>query len=231
MNKTLLNILKSREDLSDYLFHFTYGKSAKDTLKKITNEKHLKDVNNRGFICLTEAPLLSLTGMFKIFKRYENPMYAPYGVAMKKDFLFTLGGRSVIYGPLAEKDLLDDSIKWRFEEYIPEKKDFTWLREWRVPVKEIQLTVDNCFIITKNEMELHELMFSMENIGDVEFDGCVSDGRFWGTASGIVERTFKGVSLEDINKLENLSKSEIDKLIASQVKTDKRNISLGGFII
>ena len=51
MNKTLVEILKSREDLSDYLYHFTKGAYAKQTLLKIADDKALKDVGNKGVIC------------------------------------------------------------------------------------------------------------------------------------------------------------------------------------
>ncbi len=231
MNKTLLAIVESREDLSDYLFHFTNGGKAKEILIKITKDKFLKDINNRGVICFTEAPLLSLTSMFKIFEKYRNPMYAPYGIAIKKDFIFGLGGRNVVYGLPNEKIYIDSCIKWRFEEYEPGKKDFTWLREWRVPVQSIHLTMDNCFVITKEKLDLQRLMFNQENIVDVEIDGCVSDGQFWGNATGVVERSFKGISMEDINELNALSKSDIEKIIKEQDGSDTEQIGLGGFLM
>lgn len=84
VNSTLLQILASREDLSDYLFHFTRGKKAFETLEKILNDGKLKDVYKRGYLCFTEAPLTTLYNMFQIFERYDNPMYAPYGIGLKK---------------------------------------------------------------------------------------------------------------------------------------------------
>lgn len=111
MNKTLLQIIESREDLSDYLFHFTNGKNAKETLKKITSEQAVRDVNNKGVICFTEAPLLSLVRMFDIFDKYESPMYAPYGIGVKKEDFFKLGGRPVIYGLPEEKEYLNELIQ------------------------------------------------------------------------------------------------------------------------
>ncbi|MDR7209977.1 hypothetical protein J2W48_001916 [Flavobacterium piscis] len=42
-------------------------------------------------------------------------MYAPYGVAIKKDLIFELGGRPIIYGLPEEKEYLHESIVWRFE--------------------------------------------------------------------------------------------------------------------
>lgn len=53
MNTTLLSIINSREDVSDYLFHFTSGKFGFDTLKKIIDSDAVIDVNGRGCICLT----------------------------------------------------------------------------------------------------------------------------------------------------------------------------------
>lgn len=70
--------------------------------------------------------------MFKIFNKYYNPMYAQYGIAIKKDYLFNLGARPVIYGAKDEVNEIGKSLKWRFEEYIPNVKDFSWLREWRI---------------------------------------------------------------------------------------------------
>lgn len=231
MNKTLLKILKSREDISDYLYHFTNGKNAKDTLSQIVKDRCLKDVKNRGVICFTEAPLLSLTSMFKIFEEYENPMYAPFGIALKKKVLFDLGARNVIYGLADEIQYLDNSIKWRFEEYEPSRKDFAWLREWRVPLKKIQLTIDNCFVIAKTKRDLLKLTFNRDDLLDVKLDGCVSDGQFWGDATGILERSFKGISIEDIDELNAMSKLDIEKLIEKQDRNDTEEIGLGGFVV
>lgn len=230
MNKTLLKIIEAREDLSDYLFHFTKNKDAIKTLEKITDEKSIIDINKKGVICFTEAPLLSLVRMFEIFDKYQNPMYAPYGVAIKKDLLFNMGGRPVIYGSPDEKELLNESIKWRFESFHPTIKDFTWLREWRVPKSKIDISVENCFVITKTKNELYRLMFNEENLIDIEFDGCVSDGQFWGSATGIVERSFKGISIEDLKQLNLLNKSEIEIEINNQNENNRGEIGLGGFI-
>ena len=45
MNKTLLEILQSREDISDYVFHFTKHANAYETLQTILDGKAIKDVN------------------------------------------------------------------------------------------------------------------------------------------------------------------------------------------
>jgi hypothetical protein len=230
MNKTLVNILKSREDLSDYLFHFTKGSNAIDVLESITQDKSLKDNNGKGVICLTEAPLLSLVNMFKIFESYSEPLYAPYGIAIKKDFIYGLGGRNVIYGLPTEKVLLDESIRWRFEKHVPNESDFTWLREWRIPVDKIDLDFDNCFVITKTKNELFSFMFNEDKLIDVEIDGCVADGQFLGTAYGTVERSFKGVSIEDLTELNEMTKNEIEKIITEQGIDDTGTVGLGSVL-
>lgn len=229
MNKTLASIVKSREDVSDYLYHFTKGSNAFDTLKTITQSNSIKDVNKRGCICFTEAPLTMLGEMFKIFEKFPEPMYAPYGIAIKKEYLFSLGARPVIYGDANEKLLLDESLRWRFEEYKPLSKDFSWLREWRISEAEISLIRENCFVVTKTKFELEDTVFSSDNIIDVDFDGCVADGGYWGTATGIIERGFKGISIEDIEELNKLSKNELERLLNGQSFDDTSEANLGDF--
>lgn len=155
-NATLQKIMDTRPDLSDYVYHFTKRAQAIITLEAILRDKKLVDKNSRGFISFTEAPLNSLPDMFDEFSGYEHPMYAPYGIAILKSYLFDLGGMPVIYGRQHEINLIDPSIHWRFEVYDDER-DFTWLREWRINTKELELTPDNSFIITKEEYELNHL--------------------------------------------------------------------------
>ena len=51
-----------------------------------------------------------------------------------------MGGRPVIYGDSKEKEVLPDEIKWRFQLLSPNAYDFSWLREWRIPIAEIDLS-------------------------------------------------------------------------------------------
>lgn len=226
MNPTLKKIITSREDISEYLFHFTKGSAAFDTLLKILEDNTLKDVRQTGVICFTEAPLTVLADMFDIFSSYPNPYYSPYGVAIKKSKLFEMGGRPVIYGLPEEEILLDERIRWRFEKYHPESNDFSWLREWRVPTPSITLNRDDFFVITKTKDELG-IMFNPEDILDVEFDGDVADGQFWGYAYAVVGRRFKAISLEDIKEVPNPHKSDMFKNLDGQNLNDTVNINLG----
>ena len=147
MNNTLYEILDSREDLSKYLFHFTKGRKAKDTLVSIINDGKIKDINQTGRICFSEAPVTILAPMFNIFKRYRNPMFAPYGIGIRKDVVYKNGGRPVILGDERDEKFLPQKLRWRFELFHPEKHDFTWLREWRLPKNNIELPFDDCFFI------------------------------------------------------------------------------------
>lgn len=230
MNKTLLKIINSREDVSNYLFHFTKGEFAFNTLNKIIETKALKDINKAGFICFTETPVTLLDKMFSIFNEYRNPMYAPYGIAIKKDWLFNLGARPVIYGAKDEVDLIDESMQWRFEEYIPNIRDFTWLREWRINKSIIPLDTEACFVITKTKEESDNITFPNENIGDITFDGCVADGQFEGYAYGSFQRKFKGISIDEITELSNMSKVEMENMLKNQTSEDTIERSLGSFI-
>ena len=226
-NKTLLEILASREDVSDYLFHFTKGANAKDTLIKILSDGRLLDVSNKGVICFTEAPLNSMVKMFDIFGRYSSPYYAPYGVAIKKELLYSLGARPVIYGDDREKNLIDKTMQWRFELYDPARKDFTWLREWRINSSDVLLDKVDCFVVVKNQQDLLEVTHEM---GDIQFDGCVSDGRFFGSAYADVKLIWKGISLEGI-KMDNLNeKLKIGNDINAQNIGDEYSAGLGGVL-
>lgn len=230
MNETLCRILKSREDISQYLYHFTKGSNAIDILKNIVMGNSIQDVGGRGYICFTETPITQLTKMFRIFATYPNPMYAPYGIAIRKDVLFNIGARNVSYVTEAELQTLPDSEQWKYEEYHPSKKDFSWLREWRIREKQVTLNNSDCFLITKTKNELHQFLFDLENPIDIEIDGCVSDGQFWGHAIGKCERTFKGVSIEDIEEINAMSKNEVDVILSHQKFTDIEETGLGSFL-
>lgn len=228
MNRTLFKIGQSREDLSEYLYHFTNGSHALETLEKITASNSLLDVRSKGVICFTEAPLTLLVKMFDIFSLYPDPIYAPYGVAIKKSEIFKMGGRPVIYGDTHEKLLLDEAIRWRFEEYHPETKDFSWLREWRVKTKKIELNKENCFIVTKLKDEL-SLEFDHDEVGEIVIDGDISDNQTTSYAYMEIKRRFKGISLEEIKEYNSLDKEQIAKKLASQNFDDTQSRYLGSF--
>lgn len=205
MNITLSEIFDSRIDLSDYLFHFTKGAEAYNTLESILVEKKIRDVRSRGYICFTESPLSVLPDMFDIFSEYTTPMYAPYGIAIRKEELFSLGARPVIYGLPDEKKLLHEVIQWRFEEYVPNIHDYSWLREWRIQSKEICLSTNKHFVITNTNEDIEKLL----DYDEIEVQGSLTEsGDMWPYYTLKKYRDWKAISIESIR--ENLIKTRQD---------------------
>ncbi len=196
------NIIASREDISEYLFHFTKGKEAISTLKNILSQQSLKK-GEKNPICFTETPLFFLPKMFELFiKSYpHNPMYAPYGIGFKKDYIFALGGRPAIYWKKEEMDLLPEELKWRFVEYNHNYKDFTWLREWRINIPELFFDKNDCIIITRNEAQLFELTQEEGELEEFIID-YIKDGQYIieSHQARIPMKHYKGVNLECINE-------------------------------
>lgn len=132
-----------RDDISDYLVHWTKGDSyeeAAKTLLQIIFDDEVKGGN--GFIkgqyicvCFTEAPL-------SVFHNKDGK-YKPFGIEMAKRDIFSLGGRPVIYQTDSEFWCLPEQMRWRHVGYDPLKAggyhDFTWEREWRVLTSGITL--------------------------------------------------------------------------------------------
>lgn len=229
MNNTLLNILKSREDISDYVFHFTKKANAKDILTQILADGAIKDISGNGYICFSESPITMLPAMFKIFEQYHDPMYAPYGVGVKKELLYQLGGRPVIYDDLSGIQKLPDDMKWRGVVYKPNEYDYSWLREWRIKTSQVLINEDNAIVIAKDEEELFKLTY---DLGDIDFDGDVEDNGsvFHGFAEGRFTRKYKGVSLDEINQANGMSKSELEETLSNQIPGEEEGRSLGTFI-
>ncbi|MCB0482709.1 MAG: hypothetical protein KDC83_14870 [Flavobacteriales bacterium] len=193
MNKTLQKIQQSRPDLSDYLYHFTKGSKASETLWKIIGDEKILDPLNRGVICFTEAPIYQMLDMFKIFEGYKEPMYAPFGIAIPKWKLYSLGARPVIYGPQSELSLFPDDLKWRYEP-IEKKHDFSWLREWRINTSEVSFQLDDIFIVTKI---IHDGL-GITHSPDVIIDGDWADGQWWDQSFVAWDREIKSISLDTI---------------------------------
>ena len=220
MRKTVFDIFKTREDISDYLFHFTKGSGAKETLKSILKDKKLKDKRSRGYICFSESPVTLLAPMFDLFKQWDNPLYAPYGIGIKKDYIYNIGGRQAIYGDENERTVIPQSLKWRFVSYNPKCCDFTWLREWRVPVSEIELSLENCFVIVDQNREMEELRELLMELDDIEVDAQPEDGGVLTEYTGYFSRKYKSISLEDIAVVNKMSKNELQEVISTQPSQD-----------
>ena len=224
MNQTLLKIFRLREDLSDYVFHFTKHRNASETLKKILDEERLKDIGKNGHICFSESPLPLLPSMFKLFKKYEDPMYAPYGIGIRKDTFWKMGGRPVIYGEKEEYNLLAPELKWRFQIMQPNNYDFSWLREWRIPVPEIDLSKIDCFVVVDTANDIESLYNQLFDFDDIEIDAQPEDGMCHVEYLGYFTRKYKIVSMEEIENINNMSKKDLEQLLKEQPEEDVRHL-------
>lgn len=174
-----------RRDLGNLLFHFTKpasnnvviqrgstvvqtNSSAPDAvLKKILTEGKIAGSNrfirgNHRCVCFTEAPISELAALFSLARIAEEPShqtrYEPYGIAVKKDWLFEKGGRPVIYQSDSEYTSLPTNLQYRHVRYEPGNQiDFTWEREWRIQADELIITPNNTLIVVPTAPEAFEL--------------------------------------------------------------------------
>lgn len=89
-------------------------------------------------VCFSEAPIPIMPRGLVNAQSYSN--YSPFGFLYSKEYVYSLGGRTVIYQPDCDFELLDARIRWRhmrLELGGPQPIDFTWEREWRVQVPEV----------------------------------------------------------------------------------------------
>jgi hypothetical protein len=162
-----------RADLSNDLVHWIKGDSneeAFEILRAIVRERRLLGGvgHIRGgytCICFTEAP----EGAFhQIIGRYR-----PFGVRVPKTWLFSRGGRPVIYQPDDEYDLLPEQLRWRHMRYEPTRAppvDFSWEREWRIQTPELQLPFGEASLLVPHESWARELQGEHENAEEARID-------------------------------------------------------------
>lgn len=216
MNKTVNKIVLTRQDLSDYVFHFTCGSKAKETLQQILLDGEIKDIKSKGYICFTEAPVLMLPDMFDIFEQYHEPMYAPYGIGIRRDVIYDMGGRPVIYGTEEDRDLLNEKMRWRFVLMKPGEYDFSWLREWRLP-RSIYAISDDDIVVVKSLVDERDMLFDLE---DMEVEAEPADGGFEYFYTGKFLRNHKGISIERVINLKLDTKDRLRKDIAEQAAVE-----------
>ena len=145
-----------RTDISNRLIHFTKGNTpeeAFDRLRKIMSDRVILGGStfrkgNITCVCLSEAPSKSLPDGLRSYKGYAP--YSSFGVMFDKKWVFSRGGRPVIYEPDDEYELLPESLRWRHVRYDPTAVppiDFTWEREWRIPCAELPFGPDDATIV------------------------------------------------------------------------------------
>ncbi|MEP1554019.1 hypothetical protein, partial [Paraglaciecola sp.] len=110
-----------RADISQYLYHWVKADSEESAIEipcKIIESRQL--LGGDGFvkgkhkcICFTESPMNQ-------FHR-EKYRYKKFGVRFEKNYIFSRGGRPVIYQPKCDYELLPNSLKWRHVTFDPPK--------------------------------------------------------------------------------------------------------------
>lgn len=155
--------MAKRNDNSGFLYHWIKASpfmkdnkydysTAFEVLISIINDGVIRagltmEKGGHECICFTESTKYSISD--------DTSKYQPFGFQISKRSVFAAGGRPVIYSPVADKQLLDPSIHWRFmpfdldikSEKTPFGIDFTWEREWRLNDAELPLDdVDRIYV-------------------------------------------------------------------------------------
>lgn len=156
-----------RSDHTNYVVHWTKGtpEEALDALTSIAiDEAILADTygvkSGEPCVCFSEAPVES-------FHR-GGEYFQPFGIRVSKKWLFSQGGRPVIYQPSHEFQLLAEQLRWRHVDYDlvgKERRDYSWQREWRIKLDELYLPVSEVTLLVpdKKYFAILEQRFSNEN--------------------------------------------------------------------
>jgi hypothetical protein len=143
-----------RGDLSNRLIHLTSGESTEDVFRNFLSILKLRRlIGNDGKIkggykcvCFSEAPVSILGQMLA----EAGSRYAPYGVMVDKKWLYSRGGRPVIYQSEAEFLQLPEAFRHRHVRYEPGSGiDFTWEREWRI-AGDVEIPPDQVTLVVPN---------------------------------------------------------------------------------
>ena len=204
------NLVKNRNDLSPYLFHFTKGEDAYDKLTNILNQLKLTS-STHDYICFTETPITHFRENLLYMNSFYKPMLSFYGIGFRRDLLIKdFGAKSVIYGDkMDEANLKKIDMGWRFEELNVLTHDFTWLREWRIrhEFDFSSISPEDIIIIAKTDDEVRSLC-SLQELEDIdyEYEPEIGECTMWPMFSNL--RGWKGISIEHVEKL--ASDKEVD---------------------
>lgn len=209
------NLVKNRNDLSPYLFHFTKGEDAYNKLESILNQLKLIS-NTHNYICFTETPITHFKENLLYMNRFYKPMLSFYGIGFRRDLLIKdFGAKSVIYGDkIDEENLKKIDMDWRFEELNVLTHDFTWLREWRIRhyFDFSSISPEDIIIIAKTDDEVRNLC-SLQELEDIdyEYEPEIGECSIWPMFSNI--RGWKGLSIEQVGRF--VSDKEVDSYAKS----------------
>lgn len=208
----LLNGL--REDLSGWLVHFVQGTDieAQQTLVSILKQKVLRSFKDPAVISFSESPVREWNKTFSLFTKYKKPRFAPYGIAVRKEWLFERHGRPAIYGPKCERSLVPESLQFRYVDFDMPSLDFTWQREWCIAADRLELDPNETVVIVPDEMNAFELTCKIEV--EEEYDGPGET-----ITHGHLMREWLAVPLDKLAAFKGPTDEGIDELIKNQVLT------------
>ena len=164
------------------LFHFTRKQFANplvgqmeistlNILKNILGDGSLQGAagyikGGHQCVCFSEAPVGELAAFFSAVNSVspQSVRYQPYGIAVKKEWLFERGGRPVIYQPDDEYRNLPVSHNWRHVTYAPPTTDFSWEREWRIKIPQLPITPADCLVVVPTAREAHEINYGYSQL-------------------------------------------------------------------
>jgi len=177
-----------RRDIGNLLFHFTrpsedafvtvslpgggtssWQGTAAGVLRKILHEAKLIGTSawirsGEDCVCFTEAPLHEFSTVFRLNElaasKDERPRYEPYGIAVNKEWLFSQGGRPVIYDKPDALDEYPESLRYRFVPYDPEQGiDHSWEREWRIKAQALNLDPKHTLVVVPTADEAADIVY------------------------------------------------------------------------
>lgn len=178
MSELLKKLLAAKRDHSDYVIHFTKCRYKFNKVKKeptdefdvgyrLVKEKTqtalevLATIAKEGLkgssnlikskdkcICFTETPLHEAMRLMS-HDWWDTRRYEPYGIAVRKDWLFSRSGRPVIYQSKSEaSNLIQGKNLHLHVSYKPGTScDFTWEREWRIKTEKLEIDSAMIFIV------------------------------------------------------------------------------------
>jgi len=168
-----------RTDITTELIHLTRSigedKSAVEVLFSILESKTLNGSTANGFIngdipavCFQDAPLHAVgqNCWFEKTLREQNEdvkkRYDPTGLIFEKKFIYSKGGRPVIYDSKVEaKKYLPEEQWWRIVNFNLNDEnniiDWSHEREWRIP-NELKFELNNIVLLFANNADIKKFM-------------------------------------------------------------------------
>ncbi len=142
------------------------GHSAFDTLVRILRQGVIRGstrLNRGGFsvTCLTECLPSELLSLLEWRRGLIRWRFEPYGLAFRKEAMFKIGTRPVIYAVDAAFNELSPDLKYLFQLQDMDGKQWSSEREWRVrgDIRLIDFDQDAFFVIVRTVAEaaiIHE---------------------------------------------------------------------------